>query len=129
MSSGLWRARISSRRMPARFNPGFAVLLATVLLLNVSGLCVGIVTETNQQAHPCCPKSQPLSKSPVDCCMVSGIPATPQALLLAYTPDWVSLPVLADPPAPIGQSHAEIPVAAPVSALEPLFLRFHQLLI
>jgi hypothetical protein len=115
--------------MKARFYPEFAVLLATLLLLNLSGLCVGIVTETNQQAHPCCPKNQPVSTSPVDCCIVSGIPVTPQALLLAYTPDCVSLPVLADPPAPVGQSHTEIPVASPVSALEPLFLRFHQLLI
>lgn len=127
MSPGLWRARILSRHMPARFNPGFAVLLATVLLLNLSGLCVGMVTDTSQQAHPCCPQDVPVSKSPIDCCMVSGIPVTPPALL-AYTPDWVSFPVLAEPPAPVGQSHLGLPVA-PVSPPEPPFVRFHQLLI
>lgn len=123
------RARKRARRMQARFKLGLRVLVAALLLLNMSGLCAGTAVTAEPPAHPCCPKAPPAGKSPADCCITSAIPVKAQSGSISNAPDWPHSTLLTGVEAHLRDSRSEVIVPTPISPPEPLFIRFHQFLI
>jgi hypothetical protein len=116
--------------MKLKSRVGFAVLLATVLILNASALCAVPFTQVSQPAHPCCPVHQSSHRDTTQahCCLSAGAPVIPPAVSgpgnVLWTSSWVAGPAAIQLPA------AEaVAVVRPLLASSPLFLQFHQLLI
>ena len=113
--------------MKKQFNPGSAILLLAVLLLNASGLCY--VLGSNDLAHACCHKTSGQQHAvPSRCCLVSSAPqpagfvapSAPGGMASTCSPRIVQAHF-----AYCGStiSHSSAPTTARV------FLKFHQLLI
>lgn len=126
---GARRASNSAGRMKGGPKLGLSILLATLLLLNVTGLCAAMVVNTNQPVHPCCPKNPPPSKSSTDCCMLSAIPVEPTAVSIRETTGSADWPVDVNWPTRREYSHPKAPAVTSDSGTEPRFIRFHQFLI
>jgi hypothetical protein len=115
--------------MQAKSKLGLRILLAALLLLNVSGLCAAMAVTTESPDHPCCPNAPPESKSPADCCMTSAVPVKAQSGFVPNAPDWAHSALITRVEMHFRYSHPEVVVAKSVSPREPLFVRFHQFLI
>jgi hypothetical protein len=115
--------------MKARPNIGFAILLATLLLLSASGLCAAVMTLPSTAAHPCCPPP-PTSASSPNCCGMTGAPAVPFAVTVPGPTEEADLAPSEFPFDLSAYSHSEAVVATQTSFPHPhLFICFHQFLI
>jgi hypothetical protein len=116
--------------MRPRSTTGFAVVLATLLVLNASGLCAALVTRPTQRTHACCPTHGGPVRSPSvpHCCLVAS---TPVLAVVISGPNDGDSPVFSNaltgaiqvPQADAGN----LPPARLPSIT--LYLHFHQLLI
>ena len=111
-------------------NLRIAILLTTLLLLPLSGVCASAISGGAQPTHPCCPNTPPINDASAPrCCLVSGIPNEPAALIEFNSTDFL----------PSAQNHAPVSIEAThsiavVEVLQTasgpeLFVRFHQFLI
>jgi hypothetical protein len=115
--------------MTQRFNFRVAVLLATLLLQPVSGICASATAGTTEPAHPCCPNTPPVSHASAPrCCLVSGVPSEPAAQVELNSTDFV--PSAPDQAPAIIAAHPVAGIAPEPAVSRPeLFIRFHQFLI
>ena len=115
--------------MPAGSQLGLRILLAALLLLNVSGLCAAMSGTTQPLAHSCCPKAPQTSQSLADCCITSAVPVKAQSDSIPNTLGWPHSAITTCVDVHLRYSHPEVTGADFVCPPEPLFIRFHQFLI
>lgn len=116
--------------MTQRFILRVAILLATLLLLPLTGICASATAGITQPSHPCCPNTPPVNDASAPrCCLVSGIPNEPATPVEFNSTDFVlSAPDQA--PATIVAPHSVAGIAVEPTVSRPeLFVRFHQFLI
>lgn len=112
--------------MTQRFSFRVAVVLATLLLLPVSGICASATAGITVPAHPCCPNTPPVSHASAPrCCLVSGVPSEPAAQVELNSTDFVPSAPDQAPEIIAAQSVAGIAPEPAVSSSD-LFIRFHQ---
>jgi hypothetical protein len=107
-----------------KFSPGFAVVLAALVMLNAFALCASPFTQTAQPTHPCCPKHEPAP----GCCVETGNPTIPAAAAVPEGGRLTGSPVAFPATVRLLATDAVAPVR-PEFGSSGLFLHFHQLLI
>ena len=115
--------------MRGRSNTGFVIVLAGVLLLNVTGVCSALLPHGSRTGHVCCPTHEPPVGDALTprCCIAPAAPVIPAAASFV-PPVWVA-PAMTVPPAS-GLSRSQAPLAPhPYVASPRLFLKFKQFLI
>ncbi len=97
--------------MTQRFILRVAILLATLLLLPLTGICASATAGITQPAHPCCPNTPPVNDASAPrCCLVSGIPNEPATPVEFNSTDFV----------PSAPDQAPATIVAPHSLPGPL---------